>query len=526
MESFVLFPVRCISCLKVLGALQIKYENLLLNGFSPGEALDKLEVRRYCCRTNILTSERIILPPRKKPYGILSEGLKEQDELTSINKQVDDMSIVPSSSLNPNSLSLIQNNQKSSVKTEQNIFVGTTRNSQPLNPAINIPFIKPSYSPITISYRPVVKPLVQPFKMKEQLPSEEETIFTTIENRKMIDVELEYMQYALSEKIKDIFQTSLGDSQKYEAKNILERWILTLYNDLGPGPKSSPVFPVNSISTDATMKMINEIVEKKIRLNIESAKELVGVFLEKINNFRKIVGNYLAQISPQLISDNIIVSDQTIVYKDYKIMIYPRLLELLQKYGKEDLVRMLLRYEAAQMGSQHWGIPYEIYKYLYDNCGITNEAFSSPLNSRLIFSENSNFFTLFKDTDAIFGSKGDFLKSDLGLFSGGFFINPPFIDKIMISASKKVLQYLDQINGNKTILYTIVSWTDSEAYLLLKKSKWKRKEYPLKKKEHYFVSPQNEIIMANFDSTLFVLGQDCPEGFLEEILTFWKTIPK
>src|SRR3990170_1906714 len=144
MESFVLFPVRCISCLKVLGALQIKYENLLLNGFSPGEALDKLEVKRYCCRTNILTSERIILPPRKKPYGILSEGLGEQDELTSINKKV--------------------------------------------------------------------------------------------------DVELEYMQYALSEKIKDIFQTSLGDSQKYEAKNILERWILTLYNDLGPGPKSSPLF--------------------------------------------------------------------------------------------------------------------------------------------------------------------------------------------------------------------------------------------------------------------------------------------
>ncbi len=51
-----LFPVRCISCGKVIGHLWEKYDNEVnKKGRPPGEVLDELGVKRYCCRKHFLT---------------------------------------------------------------------------------------------------------------------------------------------------------------------------------------------------------------------------------------------------------------------------------------------------------------------------------------------------------------------------------------------------------------------------------------------------------------------------------------
>ncbi len=53
-------PVRCFSCGSVIGNKYEKFIKLVEEGMDPKEALDKLGVKRYCCRRMILTHVEII----------------------------------------------------------------------------------------------------------------------------------------------------------------------------------------------------------------------------------------------------------------------------------------------------------------------------------------------------------------------------------------------------------------------------------------------------------------------------------
>ncbi|GHJ84105.1 hypothetical protein NliqN6_0507 [Naganishia liquefaciens] len=55
-----IIPVRCFSCGKVVGNLWEQYITLLAADLSEGEAMDMLELRRYCCRRMVLTHVDII----------------------------------------------------------------------------------------------------------------------------------------------------------------------------------------------------------------------------------------------------------------------------------------------------------------------------------------------------------------------------------------------------------------------------------------------------------------------------------
>lgn len=50
-----LIPVRCFTCGKIVSAYWEEYLLLLKIGFSEGEALDALRLKRYCCRRMLLT---------------------------------------------------------------------------------------------------------------------------------------------------------------------------------------------------------------------------------------------------------------------------------------------------------------------------------------------------------------------------------------------------------------------------------------------------------------------------------------
>jgi DNA-directed RNA polymerase subunit N (RpoN/RPB10) len=49
-----MFPVRCFSCGSVVGKKEKSYQQLLENGTSPKDALDSLNISRYCCRRMFL----------------------------------------------------------------------------------------------------------------------------------------------------------------------------------------------------------------------------------------------------------------------------------------------------------------------------------------------------------------------------------------------------------------------------------------------------------------------------------------
>lgn len=48
-------PVRCFSCGKPVGSKYKEYEKLLEEGKSKKEALDKLGLKRFCCRSTIMS---------------------------------------------------------------------------------------------------------------------------------------------------------------------------------------------------------------------------------------------------------------------------------------------------------------------------------------------------------------------------------------------------------------------------------------------------------------------------------------
>ena len=63
-----MIPVRCFSCGKVVGHLYEKYKELVKRGKSEKEALDELNVRRYCCRRMLLTHVDLIDEIMRYPH--------------------------------------------------------------------------------------------------------------------------------------------------------------------------------------------------------------------------------------------------------------------------------------------------------------------------------------------------------------------------------------------------------------------------------------------------------------------------
>ncbi|TIA86190.1 hypothetical protein E3P99_03761, partial [Wallemia hederae] len=53
-------PVRCFSCGKVVGDKWEAYLDLLQADVQEGDAMDKLGLRRYCCRRMVLTHVDLI----------------------------------------------------------------------------------------------------------------------------------------------------------------------------------------------------------------------------------------------------------------------------------------------------------------------------------------------------------------------------------------------------------------------------------------------------------------------------------
>ncbi len=55
-----MIPIRCFTCGNVIGDKYRKFMEYIKAGMDPKEALDKLGLKRYCCRRMILTHVDII----------------------------------------------------------------------------------------------------------------------------------------------------------------------------------------------------------------------------------------------------------------------------------------------------------------------------------------------------------------------------------------------------------------------------------------------------------------------------------
>lgn len=55
-----IIPIRCFTCGKITGDKWEPYQEMLKNGICEKEALDKLGLKRYCCRRILLTHVELI----------------------------------------------------------------------------------------------------------------------------------------------------------------------------------------------------------------------------------------------------------------------------------------------------------------------------------------------------------------------------------------------------------------------------------------------------------------------------------
>jgi len=70
-------PIRCFTCGKVIGNKWEEYQNMISEKKSPGEALNKIGLKRICCRRMILSHVDLI--DKMLKYSIENKYVKNYD---------------------------------------------------------------------------------------------------------------------------------------------------------------------------------------------------------------------------------------------------------------------------------------------------------------------------------------------------------------------------------------------------------------------------------------------------------------
>lgn len=79
-----IIPIRCFTCGNILGNKWETFNNLIANGDTPKQALDKLGLKRFCCRRMMLAHVDLIdrmLKYTRADAGVQdSEGESDDDD--------------------------------------------------------------------------------------------------------------------------------------------------------------------------------------------------------------------------------------------------------------------------------------------------------------------------------------------------------------------------------------------------------------------------------------------------------------
>uniref|UniRef100_A0A1I8HAP9 PCIF1_WW domain-containing protein n=1 Tax=Macrostomum lignano TaxID=282301 RepID=A0A1I8HAP9_9PLAT len=189
----------------------------------------------------------------------------------------------------------------------------------------------------------------------------------------------------------------------------------------------------------------------------------------------------------------------------------PRISFLVRNFGLKATARMLLRYETLGTGSLQWGDPVTVHHALYEHMGVRYEGFASPLNSKLLGKPGVAFCSLFPDTDAPFGSLGDFFAVDFSHYPGGWTVNPPFIEELMLQVANKVLDYLNRdASGACWFFVTFPCWSDSPGWQRLAESKHKLQQLYLSPRKFTVQDCYGSVLLPRMALSIFAMGRRLP----------------
>lgn len=324
----------------------------------------------------------------------------------------------------------------------------------------------------------------------------------------MSSLDLEYTRYLLSQDILNFSIRGLDSRKSYEMKNILERWLLDMYNRYPFDPKKNLLPQITDNYTNN--KMAEEIVEKRIRPNKSESDLLVSNIWQLINTHNKIIE-----------SSNIYQTWSThITYENINFELTPNLRYIINKWPIDIVLMMLLRYASLLPGGQHWGIPWLMADFLYE-LGFRNEGFASPMNSRFIDKPEGKFCSLFVD-DSQFGSLGSFFSVDMVEYPGDWMINPPYVASLFDPILDKINDFFKRTEGKRRVFVLLPAWTDTNIYQELSKSPYLVSMEIMEKGSYYYQNPEREVIVPPVRSVYFILGEPLSADVLKQIRDLWR----
>lgn len=364
---------------------------------------------------------------------------------------------------------------------------------------------------------PATQPISQLLQPTSQVP------ITHCAEPYKVSLDKEYTRLQYVSKIQDQVYFGLNEKQKYEAKNILERWLIDMANDSLP-TDPDPIFTLEKLDINypATKKMREEFIQKYI-----PNPDLT------VNKILTLANEYLSLKVYHKAPEAKIIYD-TVTIGEYSRKLPPNKLRILLNRSPSIyvLASMILRYACLLPGGQQWSLPLSFYQFLVNHYGVTIEAFASPINSQIIGIKEAglNFCSLFYDTDSPYGSLGNFF--DRNFTGKNVLANPPYIEDIMNKMADKMItecQNASQLGQIIRFFIVVPEWTDAIFYQKLIKSPFLVHQQSLQRGTVYFVSFDPKLgethIPTNFNTHLFVLAVNITDDYTDLITNFntiWK----
>lgn len=311
---------------------------------------------------------------------------------------------------------------------------------------------------------------------------------------------------------KKYFITHCHANRKYDAHKVWAQWII---RNLCQSDDIYHLIPINDSSND------NDLIEHLKLVGVEN--HYISDFVREITQHVSILRgkyhdaktNQLTDCSRQIEDSQCIrhtiecrhgvdyhIFEWNNVYIKYDELIYD---SLCRKYIGSDecfnfcMFEMGFNYYILDGHSLQWCVPPKVMNILCQHLSVDTELFASPMNVYL-----SHYYSLFW-IDKMFGSLGNFFSSQL-MNMGSYEVNPPFIEKLFVDSSDKIITNLQQ-NNNLLYVYIMPNWLDSLGYQRLKNSGYLLDELVLNEKEHhYYHSIEHKLINVNFRTHILILS--------------------
>lgn len=326
----------------------------------------------------------------------------------------------------------------------------------------------------------------------------------------MVDIKImpalvrEYKKFECAKQLEQRFLNLGHDgTTRYEAFIILERWLMTNINDTGSQFVSLQ---------DTDRQLIKELFKKRIITNHDVARKFMidtkQVVEDLVNAEREVKLQPTATVTGGVIKFN----DCELVTTTERIDILTRLAD------HQALIYLAVRYAAILPKSKHYTIPLHIYQALVTKFRYNTEGFTTPFNSQILRCGNYKFCSMFKDSDAPYGSLGDFFKADLAGLS--VILNPPRINVLIERAANYCIETLQR--EPKTLFFLCApGWEDAGFHQILKKSQFLKYYRELVPFEYFIEDVYQQNLLASFKTFIYVLhGDDVDKAGYDEIFKY------